>query len=400
MTTFNLVNVQKSYQFAIRPTKEQEALLNKHMGCVRFAYNHFLNERIEQYKKSKTSDNYYGQAASLTKLKRQDATVWLKEVNSQSLQMALRNLETAFVNFFEGRAQFPRFKSKKKRNSFTVPQFVVVADKKVYFPKFKEGIRFVAHREIKGLIKRCTISKSPTGKFFISILCEVEHEPVPQTQKEIGIDLGIKDLIVTSDGIRFTNHRFLKQYETALTKAQRHLSRKVKGSANWEKQRLKVAVLHEKIANTRLDLLHKISTRIINEYDTICVEDLNVKGMMANHKLAKHIADASWGTFVNLLEYKAAWNDRQLIRVGRFYPSSKTCNQCGDIYHDLKLSERTWTCRNGHVLDRDINASKNILEEGMKIIGTELSDYTDGGLNETSKKKHKPEKSEAPKSLV
>ena len=390
--------IHKTYRFACAPTKEQEMLLNKHFGCVRWVYNHFLHERVEQYTVTKKSDNYYNQAASLTQLKKQEETKWLKEVNSQTLQRALRNLDAAFVNFFRGNARFPHFKSKRGKNSFTVPQFVEVVDSKVYFPKFKDGIKLIEHRDIKGEVKHCTISKTPTGNFFVSILCEVTHEQLKPTKKQAGIDLGIKDFAVTSDGCRFKNNYHLNRYERQLKKAQRHLSRKQKGSRSRNRQRLKVAVIHEKIANTRIDLLHKVSTLITKEYDIICVEDLNVKGMMANHKLAKHIADASWGTFVRLLEYKAVWNDKQVVKINRFYPSSKTCNECGYIHQELTLSERTWTCPNGHVLDRDINASKNILDQGLKIMGAELSHYTDGGLHKTSETKHKPEKSEAHKS--
>ena len=392
--------IQKTYRFALLPTREQEVLLNKHFGCVRFVYNHFLNERIEQYKESRKSDNYHKQAEFLTTLKRQEETEWLREVNSQSLQTALRNLDTAFVNFFRGNAKFPRFKSKRRKNSFTVPQFVEVKNERLFFPKFKDGIKIIEHRGLQGEVKHCTVSKTPTGKFFVSILCEVQYKPLKPTKKQVGIDLGIKDFAVTSDGFRFENNHHLKRYERQLSKAQKHLSRKVKGSNSRNRQRLKVAAIHEKIANTRLDLLHKVSTQITNEYDIICLEDLNVKAMMANHKLAKHIADASWGTFVRLLEYKASWNDKRVIKINRFYPSSKTCNECGYIHQDLKLSERQWTCPNGHVLDRDINASKNILEEGLRIMGAELSHYTGRALNKTSEKERKALKSEAHWSLA
>ena len=270
----------------------------------------------------------------------------------------------------------------------------------MFFPKFKDGIKIIEHRELKGEVKHCTVSKTPTGKYFVSILCEVQYQPLKPTKKQVGIDLGIKDFAVTSDGIRFTNNCHLKRYENQLAKAQKHLSRKVKGSSSRNRQRLKVAAIHEKVANTRLDLLHKVSTQIINAYDIICLEDLNVKGMMANHKLAKHIADASWGTFVRLLEYKASWNDKRIIKINRFYPSSKTCNECGYIHQTLHLSERQWTCPNGHILDRDFNASKNILEEGIRIIGAELSDYTGRALNKTSEKEHRALKSEAHWSLA
>lgn len=369
-------NIHKSYKYRIYPTKEQESLLSKHFGCVRYIYNHFLNERKEKYQEHKKSPNYYAQAKTLTGLKKKKETDWLKEVNSQTLQHALRHLDTAYLNFFRGKAKFPRFKSKKNKNSFTIPQFVTVENDRLNIPKFKEGIKINLHRKLEGEIKHCTISKTPTGKYFVSILCEVKYQPKEKTGKSVGIDLGLKDFVITSDGIKYENHKHLKQYEKQLAKAQKHLSRKVKGSNRRNKQRMKVAVLHERTVNARLDLLHKISTQITNEYDTICVEDLNVKGMMANHKLAKHIADASWGTFVRLLEYKADWNNKQVVKINRWYPSSKTCSECGWIHQDLNLSEREWTCANGHKLDRDINASKNILLEGLKIISSGTGDYT------------------------
>ncbi len=382
------------------PTKEQEVLLNKHFGCVRFVFNHFLNERKQQYEESKKSDNYYKQAATLTTLKKKEETEWLKEVNSQTLQYALRCLDTAYLNFFIGNAKFPRFKSKRDKNSFTIPQFVTVGNDRLHIPKFKDGIKINLHRKIEGQIKHCTISKTPTGKFFVSILCEVEHNQKSKTSKECGIDLGLKDFVITSDGIKFKNNRYTKTYERRLAKAQKHLSHKTKGSKRYENQRLKVALLHERVANTRLDNLHKVSSKLISEYDTIALEDLNVKGMVKNHRLAKHISDASWGTFVRLLEYKAEWNGKQILKVNRFYPSSKSCS-CGWINQNLKLSDRNWACEKCHTThDRDVLAANNILKEAKRIIGTELSDNTLRGKNKTSAKKHKPLKSEAHLSLA
>ena len=323
LSLYKLKTIQKTYRFALVPTKAQEVLLSKHFGCARYVFNYFLNERKQQYQKSKKSDNYYKQAATLTQLKKKEQTIWLKEVNSQTLQFALRCLDTAYLNFFRGKAKFPRFKSRKDKNSFTVPQFVSVEDNRLYIPKFKDGIKLVQHREMKDQISHCTISKTPTGKYFVSILCEVQHTPSTATKEQCGIDLGIKDFAVTSDGLRFKNNNHLKRYEQQLAKAQKYLSRKVKGSNSRNKQRLKVAAIHEKIANTRLDLLHKISTQITNAYDVICVEDLNVKGMKSNSKLSKHIGDVCWGTFVRLLEYKAEWNNKQVVKINHFYPSSK-----------------------------------------------------------------------------
>jgi len=387
--------IYRSYKFRLQPTQAQEVLLNKHFGCIRFVYNHFLNERKKQYQESKKSDSYYKQAAALTELKKRDETIWLKEINAQSLQHALRCLDTSYVNFFRGNTNFPRFKSKKNKNTFTIPQDVKINENKLYIRKFSEGIKIDAHCEIKGEIGKCTISKTPTGKYFASILSEEQYIPSEKTNNICGIDLGLKNFVVTSDGTNFKNNKYTKQYENKLTRAQRHLSRKIKGSNSYERQRRKVATIHEKITNSRMDTLHKVSHKLISEYDIIAIEALNIKGMVKNHKLAKHISDAAWGTFVNMLEYKADWNDKQIIKVGRFYPSSKTCHECGWINQDLNLSMREWTCKNGHVLDRDLNAAKNILNEGLKIISAGTVDYTGGAINKTSVKKHKAVKLEA-----
>ena len=287
--------IHRTYRFELRPTREQKVLLDKHFGCVRFVYNHFLNERKEQYQANKKSDNYYAQAKTLTELKKQDETVWLKEVNSQTLQFALRSLDTAYLNFFRGNAKFPRFKSKKRRNSFTVPQHTKLEGSKIHVPKFKEGIKVNVHREVKGKIGKCTLSKTPTGKYFVSILSEEQYQPKEKTGAVCGIDLGLKDLLITSDGETFKNNRYTRRYERKLAKAQQHLSRKVKGSRGFENQKLKVARLHEKISNTRQDVLHKVSHQLVSDYDMIALEDLNVKGMMSNRKLSKHIAEQVGG---------------------------------------------------------------------------------------------------------
>ena len=364
----------KSFKFRIYPNDEQEILLSKHFGCSRFVYNYFLNERKEQYQKDKKSDNYYSQAKTLTDLKKQEEYNWLKEVNSQTIQFALRCLDTAYVNFFRGNAQFPNFKSRKHKNTFTIPQFGRLEENKIYIPKFKGGIKVkLDKREIKGKIGKMNITKTPTGKYYVSIFTEQSIEQLPKTNKQVGIDLGIKDFVITSDGIKFKNNRYTKKYSRELKKAQQHLSRKKKGSNGFEKQKLKVAKIHEKITSCRLDTLHKVSYQLVKENDLIVVEDLNVKGMIKNHKLSKHIADVSWGNFVNLLNYKCDWYGKELVKVNRFYPSSKTCNSCGWINQGLKLSEREWSCKCGKKHNRDLNASKNILKEGLKIYGKELA---------------------------
>ena len=385
--------INKTYRFRILPTKEQEVFLNQHFGHSRWVYNHFLNERKEQYQADKKSDNYYKQAATLTKLKKEEETKWLKDVNSQTLQFALRSLDTAFLNFFRGNAQFPKFKSRKHKNTFTIPQFGTVENNKLYIPKFKDGIKIILHRELKSKIGKMTITKTPTDKYYVSIFTEQQSEDLPKTNKQVGIDLGLKDFVITSENKKFKNNRYTKKYAKQLKKAQQHLSRKQKGSNGFEKQKLKVAKIHEKIASCRLDTLHKVSIELVRNYDLISVEDLNVKGMIKNHKLSKHIADASWGNFVTLLQYKCDWYGKQLIKVNRFFPSSKCCSECGWINQKLKLSDREWTCNScGVIHDRDVNASKNILKEGLKNISAGTVEYTDGVSNKTSAKKRKTAK--------
>ena len=370
----------KSYKYKLNPTEDQKVLLNKHFGSIRFIYNHFLNERKREYETNKQTLNYYDNAKSLTELKKQEEYSWLNEVNSQSLQVSLKNLDDAYNGFFKKRTKFPKFKSKHTKNSFNVPQAVKLEDGKLRIRKFKEPIDIILHRTFSGIIKQCTISKTPTNEYFVSILVETEHTKLPKTGKNIGIDLGLKDFLITSDGYKYKNNRYTKTYQTKLKKTQQHLSRKKKGSNRYQKQKLKVARIHKKIANSRLDNLHKVSTELITKYDTIILEDLNVKGMVKNHKLAKHISDASWSKFITLLTYKAEWNDKQIVKIDRFFPSSKTCNCCGYINQNLKLDMREWTCPSCHTkLDRDLNASKNILKEGYKIILSGTDNYRSGG---------------------
>lgn len=388
--------INKTYKFRIYPNKEQEILLSKHFGCSRFVYNHFLNERIEQYQKDNKSDNFYKQCATLTKLKKEEDTKWLKEVNSQTLQSALWNLDTAYVRFFRKKSQFPKFKSRKHKNTFTIPQYGRLEENRIHIPKFKGGIKVKIHREVKGKIGKMSITRTPTGKYYVSIFTEQTIDQLPKTNKQVGIDLGLKDFIITSDGIKFKNNRYTKKYAKQLKKSQQHLSRKKKGSNGFEKQKLKVAKIYEKIKSCRLDNLHKVSKELVESYDIISVEDLNVKVMVKNRKLSKHISDAGWGNFVILLQYKCDWYGKELVKVDRFYPSSKTCGDCGWINQELKLSDRKWTCNScGVIHDRDINASRNILKEGLRIISAGTVDNTDGDPNKISVKKHKSVKSEA-----
>jgi len=357
----------KSFKFQLLPTKDQEVLLSKHFGCRRFVWNHFLNRRKEEYLKDEKTLNYYDCATELVSLKKKEETNWLKEINSQTLQHTLRDLDGSYNRFFRKQSKFPKFKSKWDRQSFRVPQHISIEKNKIYFPKFNEGIELNAHREI-GEINFITISKTPTGKYFVSITSDVgEIQKLHVNDKSIGVDLGIKDFAVCSNGEKFDNPKHYHKLENKLKFKQRQLSKKKKESNNRLKYRKQVALIHEKITNNRQDFLHKLSTKLIHENQVICIEDLNVKGMMANHKLAKAIGNCGWGEFVRQLNYKAEWYGREVVVIDRFFPSSKTCSHCGWINESLTLSDREWTCVCGKVIDRDLNASLNILQQGLNL---------------------------------
>ena len=393
--------ILKTYKYRMYPNKEQQQMLAKYFGSVRFVYNHFLAERKRQYEENGKSDNYYAQARTLTKLKKQEEYKWLKEINSQTLQFALRNLETSYTNFFRGNAKFPRFKAKKSGGSFHIPQSCSIGNGKIYIPKFKDGIKIVEHRSFKGgEVRNMTISVTPSGKYYVSILTKVSYEPLQKTKAKVGIDLGLKDLVITSDGKKYSSNKFIKHYSKELAKEQKHLSKKKKGSNSWDRQRIKVARIQEKIHNCRFDKLHKISTDLVRHYDVICCEDLNVKGMQRNHKLAQSISDASWGEFLLMLTYKAVMNDKQVVKIDRYYQSSKTCHCCGWVKEDLQLKDREWTCPHcGNTLDRDVNAAMNILQEGLRNTSAGTVDYTDGA-DVRPYQGQSAMKSEAYKSLV
>lgn len=363
------MKIFKSFKFRIYPNKQQEILLVKHFGACRFVFNYYLNKRKETYLGDKKSLNYYDNAINLTQLKKAENFNWLKEINSQSLQSSLRNLDNSYNRFFRKESKFPRFKSKNDKQSFKVVQLIKVENKKLTIPKFKSGIKINLHREINGEILFAIISKSATGKYYASITCEVQHKPFEKTNSNVGIDTGIKDLAILSDGTTHVNIRSLKSKLKKLKYEQRQLSKKVKGSSSRNKQRKKLAFLHEKITNVRKDHLHKVSTEIVKSHDIISVEDLAVKNIMKNHKLAQAMSDVSLGSFYSMLEYKCEWNDKQFVKIDRFFPSSKTCSKCGWINQDLTLNIRVWDCTScGETHDRDFNASKNILKQGLKIL--------------------------------
>ena len=392
---YNMKILNKTYKFVIIPSKEQEVLLSKHFGCSRWVYNYFLNESKTQYKLNKKSDNYYQQAALLTQLKKDKQFEWLKEVNSQTLQQSLKCLETSYKRFFKKISKHPQFKSRKSKNSFTVPQFCTVKDDKIFIPKFKEGIKIIKHREVEGNICKMVITKSPSGKYMVSITTEQTIKKLPKTGLKVGIDLGLKSFIVTSDNKEYKNNKYTKKYEKKLKKYQQHLARKKKGSSGFEKQRLKVAKVHAKMSNSRLDNLHKVSKEIVETYDFIVLEDLNVKGMVKNRRLSKAISDVGWSKFCSLLKYKCEWYQKEIVLIGRYFPSSKMCSSCGWIHKDLKLSDREWCCEScGLTHDRDYNAAINILKEGIRLISVGTTDYTDED-DKGSKWNQKSMKSEA-----
>jgi len=354
----------KAHKYRISPTNSQKELIHKHIGSVRFIYNLALETKTTAYLSNKTILSRYDLQKQVVDLKKE--CVWLKEVNSQSLQVALLNLDAAYSKFFKG-AGFPKFKKKLNGGSFSIPQNVLVVDNnKLVIPKFKEGIDIVLHREIRGTIKSATISVTATGKYFVSILIDTNTEiPIkaPITESTtIGIDFGIKNFAITSDGKVFENPKNLRKAQSKLKYLQRKYS---KNKGKRTKQRL--ALLHEKVVNKRKDFLHKVSTKLIRENQTIAIEDLAVKNMMKNHNLAQAISDVSWSTFVTMLEYKADWYGKNILRIGRFAPSSKTCSCCGYINKELKLKDRSWTCpKCSSVLDRDVNASINIKSFALK----------------------------------
>lgn len=363
----NKVMRYKAYKYRIYPNKSQEELILKHIGCCRYIYNYGLEKKIKVYQESKQGISRFDLQSDLVVLKKQQETSWLKEVNSLSLQASLANLDTAFTRFFKEKKGFPKFKSKKVGNqSFQVVQNTKVDfDKnKLFLPKFKSGIKCIFHRQFEGEIKTSTISKTPAGKYFISILVKVNDDnpnkvPIDENQA-VGIDLGIKTFATLSDGIEIQNPKNLKKSMKRLKRLQKDVSRKQKESNNRKKSVKLLAIQHEKVSNRRNDFLHKTSKFLIDNYDTICLETLSAKNMMQNHKLARALSDIAIGTFNSYIDYKAEWYGKNILRIGRFEPSSKMC-ECGNIYRDLKLSDRVWKCPScGRTNQRDLLAANNI----------------------------------------
>lgn len=365
--------MEKTYKFRIYPNKEQKILLAKTFGCARYVYNHFLDLRKENYNKNKTTLNYYACSKILTSLKQEKE--WLKDVDGFSLQNSLKDLEFAYKMFWKKNNGYPKFKSKHSNYFSYRTQFcnnnIEFLGNSIKLPKLKKVKIKDKTTKIQGRILNATITQVPSGKYYVSVVCtDVEIPPSKKTNKNVGIDLGIKELATLSDNTKYENRHYLKNSLKRLELLHKRLTRKPKGSQNRNKARIKLAKLYEKITNQRQDYLQKVTTEIVRKYDIICIEDLKISNMLKNHKLAQAISDCGWYTFIEMLKYKCNWYEKQLIKVPTFYASSQLCSNCGYKNKDVKdLKVRIWTCPVcNEIHDRDINASKNILQKGLEIL--------------------------------
>lgn len=379
----------KAYKIRLYPNKEQEILINKTFGCTRFVYNYFLDQWNTTYTSTGKGLTYNKCSAMLPALKKEADTIWLKEVDAIALQSSVKDLGDSFRRFFKKQNDRPNFKSKSHDKKSYTTKFtqnnIELLNKKIKLPKLGL-VNFRKNKKLNvgGKIIKVTVSKTSTNKYFASIVVETETKRLKNTNSTVGIDLGITDFAILSTGEKYDNNKFTSEQEKRLKKEQRKLSKKseiakskhikLSDSKNYQKQKIVVAKLHEKVANQRYDYLHKLSTTIIKNHDIIVLEDLNVKGMMKNHKLSKSISDVSWSSFVRMLEYKADWYGRVIIKIDRWYPSSQLCSSCD--HHDGKkpLNIRKWTCSNcGTIHDRDINAALNIKKEGLRLLNQSLA---------------------------
>ena len=362
---------KRAYKYRWYPTDEQKRILARTFGCARFVYNWALRLRTDAYYQEQKRVSYDETSALLTALKKQPEYSWLNEVSCVPTQQALRHLDRAFRNFFEGRAEYPKFHS---RHGEQAAEYTTSAFKwdgtALTLAKMEEPLSIVWSRPLPKGCKptTVTVTKDTAGRYFVSILVEEEIKPLPVVNKQVGLDLGLKSMVVLSTGEQVGNPQFFRKDEKKLAKAQRRLAKKKKGSKNRAKARLKVARLHARIGDRRRDYQHKLSTRIVHENQVICIESLSVKNMLGNHHLAKSISDVGWGEFVRQLEYKAQWYGRTLIKIDKWYPSSKRCSHCGHVLDSLSLDVRFWMCPECHTFhDRDLNAAKNVLAAGLAV---------------------------------
>jgi putative transposase len=364
------MKTKRAYKFRFYPDQQQETLLAQTFGCVRYVYNSILRYRTDAYYQAQEKVGYTKASSQLTAIKKLPEATFLNDVSSVPLQQCLRNQQTAFKNFFEGRAKYPVFKSKKHRQSaeFTYRAFSY-RDGELKLAKCDKPLNIKWSQALPADPTTVTVSKDQAGRYFVSCLCEFEPTLLPVTDKKAGIDVGIKDLFVTSDGFKSGNPRHTAQHAAKLAKYQRRLAKKTLGSKNRLKAKRKVARVHAKISDDRSDNLHKLSRKLINENQVVCAENLAVKNMIKNPTLAKHIADASWGEFTRQLAYKAGWYGRTYVEIGRFFPSTKRCSCCGFVKENMPLDVRSWECPEcGTTHDRDVNAARNILAAGLAVL--------------------------------
>jgi len=358
--------MHKTFKYRIYPTEDQKKFLDQQFGGARFVYNHFLARKKDIYDKNKKYIDYHDDCLFLTKLKNKKEFQWLKTINSQILQTSLKNLDSAYLNFFNGNSNIPKFHSKKTNEYIKIPQGFYIKEQKLQIPKLKSKIKINFHRPIPEKQIYLLINKSSSGKYFALFACEINIDPLQVSPNSVGIDLGIKSLIIESNGNVVENPKYLKHLEPKLIFKQKQLSKKRKGSNKRNKARVKLVLVHEQIANKRKNLLHKISKRLVNENQVIIAENLAVKNMMKNHCLAKAISDVGWAELVRQIKYKANWYGRTFYQIDRWFPSSKTCNNCQFVVDKLPLNIRSWICPNCKTkLDRDLNAAKNIRDKGL-----------------------------------
>jgi putative transposase len=390
-----------AYKYRIYPNLVQKELMAKHFGCARYVYNWGLEKKSKAYQTEDKNLTCFDLINEMVKLKKIEEYKWLSEVNSQSLQMPLRNLDNAYTNFFKKRGKFPKFKSKSdSHQSFQCPQNVHISfdDGHLWLPKFKQPIKAIFHRRFFGDIKTCTVSVNPAGQYYISALVE-DHKIIPvkseiSKEKSIGLDLGIKHFVTLSTGEKIENPKWLKKAEKKLKRLNRQISKSIKGSKNRDKKRKRLAKAHNKVVNQRKDFHHKLSIKLIRENQTICIEDLSIQEMMqkGNSQLSKEIGNVGWAQFVQFLQYKAEWYGRNIVKIGRFEPSSKLCT-CGKINNSLTLSDREWTCSGcGTTHDRDVLAANNILNFALNpknLIGQELPELEEKSSKPSLRRCHR-----------